>query len=110
MPALFLLLLWPLLAYAQFSFEPIRLDDSLSQSYYHPLIEQSGNGSLLCAWTEEGSYEVRGTYGHRITAQGNLTGDGIVYDEAEPWQWECSPKLSIVHPTGSGEIRLFYDT
>lgn len=101
--------LLPLTAHAQWTFGPVRLDDSLAMEYSYPSIAEVDNNQLRCLWTSYSSGRIS-AFGQVMGQNGTLIGGRIVYEDQPLGQYTCAPQLTIVPLTIGGEARLFYHT
>lgn len=91
--------------YAQASFGPTRLDDSLAQNYFYPTLSSGSDGSLLSTWSFF-SDSLVGAYGQHMNLGGDWTGARISYDVMMPQGYLCPPQLTVMPTADGGEIRL----
>ncbi|MBU0508770.1 hypothetical protein KKH27_08040 [bacterium] len=103
-----LLALLPLVAWGQFTFAPVRLDDGLAESYYYPRVEAVSEDSLLCTWGSdtEGAFV---TWGRRVAANGSPAGSWTLLHDAGG-QATCPASVKSLPLSVGGEARLFYHT
>ena len=106
MPLLLLILLAPLAASAQVSFDPVRLDDSTAISYAIPRIAEDGGG-LSCLWAALSS-SVIGGYRRGMSQDGDPLGGIEVLDAVSLPSQSCPPELMVLPLNDGGEARLAF--
>lgn len=102
-------ILLPILAFAQYSFGPTRLDDSQDNSFFYPVLSPRADGNLFCTWASTSDARI-GTYGQFISPSGEFTGDRIPYQEVVPGHHGivCPAKLRVLPLANGGEGRLIF--
>jgi len=102
----FWVLLLPTMVSAQYTFDPVRLDDGQGRDYYYPHIERAGS-NLLCIWSSVSDVLIAG-HGIHVTPEGQLL-DRIVYQEVVPGVITCPPNLNLMHaPDGSNPFSVYH--
>jgi hypothetical protein len=101
---LLLLALLPLTADAQVTFGPLRLDDSLAQTFYYPNLAAAGDTALRCMWSSQSSATVK-VESRILTLNGAPLGPRVLLDSADG-QFTCAPSLSLMPLHSGGDARL----
>lgn len=102
-------LLLPLIALAQESFDPVRLDDGQGTNYFYPRLQWEG-GSLFCAWssvlpdTNDGFVRTEGVY---ATPGGELL-NRETFQEVEFGRVYCPGELSRLYASDGSHPFLIY--
>jgi hypothetical protein len=102
---LFLLfVLLPLTAEAQTTFGPLRLDDSLAQTFYYPNLVSVGDTALRCMWSSQTDATVK-VESRMLTVNGAPLGPRVLLDSADG-QFTCPAFLSLLPLNSGGDARL----
>ncbi len=101
------LLLVPLAVWAQFSFDPVRLDNAAGEDYYYPHIELA-DGNLLCTWSST-SETVIAAHGRHVAPDGQLLGTENYQEIAQGGVIWCPANLFLLHAAdGSDPYMTFH--
>jgi hypothetical protein len=105
---LFVLLL-PTLLFAQVSFGPTRLDDSLDASYFYPVMNLTQQNDLFCTWASSSDTRIA-TFGQYVGLDGQLGGPRVLYQAVAPGEGGvvCPAKLTVFRGLDGSETQLIF--
>jgi hypothetical protein len=104
-----LILLLPVVALAQVTFGPLRLDDSLDVSYFYPVMNPWPTGDLLCTWASSSDARIA-TYGQHVGYDGGLIGPRHEYQNVVPGTGGvvCPAKLIVLPHADASQSQLIF--
>ncbi len=102
------LLCLPLAAFAQYEFDPVRLDDGVDSAYHSTQLGLDSQGNIMCIWSSESPERQRAS-GRIMSVGGEFLGGINVYAESAPDSTfsRCFLYVNVQPLASGGEVRQY---